>query len=68
MQDPTIEFKMRTAGSQDQLLAIEIYRTYDKPDGTKIKGYVDHLHCMNMSELIVLKNFLQEYIQNNDWT
>lgn len=66
MEQP-IEFRMKKAGVDDQLLAIEVYRTYTKGDGTVVKGFVDHLHCMNMHELIILKNFLQEYIQNNDW-
>ncbi len=65
--DQDIEFKMKTVGSENQLNAVEIYRIYRKPDGTKVKGYVDSIHAMSYAELLTLKNFLQEYLHKNDW-
>jgi hypothetical protein len=67
MLDKTIEFKIKECGSDKQLCAIEFYRPYTKTDGTEISTYIDTSHAMNKTELLMLKNFLQEYLQNNDW-
>ena len=47
-----------------EILGVEIYRAYTKSDGETVWGYIDTFHAMNLEELIILKNFLQEYIQN----
>lgn len=67
MLDKTIEFKIKECGTDKHLCAIEFYRPYTKSDGTETLVYIDCSHAMNKMELLMLKNFLQEYLHNNDW-
>ncbi len=63
--DKNIDFKIKKCGSEKgEILGVEIYRAYTKSDGETVWGYIDTFHAMNLEELIILKNFLQEYIQN----
>lgn len=59
----SIKFKIK---KQDDHNSLEIYRPYDR-DGQTIWSYIDSCHPMNTMELLTLKNFLQEYLHNNDW-
>lgn len=60
-----IKFEIKK-GNND-LNSIEIYRSYAKDNGDTNWSYIDSCHPMNTIELHRLKNFLQEYLQNNDW-
>ena len=64
MLDTNIEFKIKKS---NDIYAIEVYRSNVQEDGTKFLSYIDSFHPMNSVELLVLKNFLQEYLHNNDW-
>ena len=63
--EKSIDFKIKKCGGdRSEIMGIEIYRAYKQQDGETVWGYIDTLHAMNLQELITLKNFLQEYIQN----
>jgi len=60
-----IKFEIK---SKEDLNSIYIYRNYGfTEDGEPKWSYIDSCHAMSKMELLVLKNFLQEYLQNNDW-
>jgi hypothetical protein len=63
-----ISFKMKQCGSDNQLCAISVYRTFMLNNkGKEPKpSYIDTMHPMSMDELRVLKNFLQEFLIQND--
>lgn len=66
MDDPSIKFNIKT--DKDKVAhSIEIYRSYTRENGEVYWSYIDSCHSMNKMELLVLKNFLQEYLHNNDW-
>jgi|TARA_B100001778_G_scaffold257859_1_gene218046 hypothetical protein len=48
--------------NNQQIYGIEIYRSHKEDQW----GYVDMLHPMSISELIVLKKFLQELINSDN--
>jgi hypothetical protein len=65
--EPTIKFKINPDKSELDLQSIEIYRAHTNEKGETLWGYIDSLHPMSKMELLTLRNFLQEYLQNNDW-
>jgi len=61
---PSIKFEIK---EEKDIFSIMIYRPYEKnPDETKW-SYIDSCHPMSKMDLHMLKNFLQEYLNNNDW-
>lgn len=50
-----------------ELCSISVYRGYNKEDKDIKWSYIDSCHPMSKIELHMLKNFLQEYLHNNDW-
>lgn len=66
--EPTIKFKIDPDKSPHlDIQSIEVYRAYTNENGEILWGYIDSLHPMSKMELLTLRNFLQEYLQNNDW-
>jgi hypothetical protein len=65
--EPTIKFQINSDKSQLDIQSIEIYRAYQTENNEILWGYIDSLHPMSKMELLTLRNFLQEYLQNNDW-
>lgn len=62
---PTIKFEIK---SKEDLNSILIYRNYGFEEKGQVKwSYIDSCHAMSKMELLTLRNFLQEYLQNNDW-
>ena len=60
----SIKFEIK----QDKdLCSLQIYRGYDQENGETKFSYIDSCHPMSKMELHTLKNFLQEYLHNNDW-
>ena len=66
MED-TIRFKIVNSDTDPSIKSIQVSRPYTKENGETVWGYVDSLHPMSIMDLLILKNTLQEYIQNNDW-
>jgi hypothetical protein len=59
-----IKFEIK---QEKDLCSLMIYRAYKEENkGTKW-SYIDSCHPMSKMELHTLKNFLQEYLHNNDW-
>lgn len=65
--EPTIKFKINPEKSQLDIQSVEVYRSYKNENDEIFWGYIDSLHPMSKMELLNLRNFLQEYLQNNDW-
>jgi len=59
-----IDFKIRSDGD---IKSVEIYRQYNKDDGSSVWSYIDSIHPMSNMELYWLKNYLQQYLQQTDW-
>ena len=59
-----IKFEIKT---ENDINSIVIYRAYAKENGDINWSYIDSCHPMSKMELHTLKNFLQEYLHNNDW-
>lgn len=60
----TVKFSIK---KEKGLCSLEIYRAYTKENGDIHWSYIDSCHPMSKIELHCLKNFLQEYLHNNDW-
>jgi len=60
-----IKFNIKPNSSKE-FHSIDIYRVYGE-DHTDNMVYIDTVHPMTIIELNQLKNYLQEYIHNNDW-
>lgn len=63
-----ISFKIKQCNTENQLCAISIYRTFISKNLSKEykPSYIDTMHPMSMDELRILKNFLQEFLIQND--
>lgn len=59
-----IKFEIKT---ENDINSIVIYRAYTQENGDVNWSYIDSCHPMSKMELHTLKNFLQEYLHNNDW-
>lgn len=59
-----IKFEIKT---ENDINSIAIYRAYTQENGDVNWSYIDSCHPMSKMELHTLKNFLQEYLHNNDW-
>jgi len=66
MNDPSIKFNIKTDKNKTAH-SVEIYRLHKKENGEERWSYIDSFHPMSKMELHTLKNFLQEYLHNNDW-
>jgi hypothetical protein len=62
--DENIKFEVK---QEKDLLSLMIYRAYNREDKKTRWCYIDSCHPMTKIELHTLKNFLQEYLHNNDW-
>lgn len=60
----TVKFSIK---EEKNLCSLEVYRAYDKENCDTKWSYIDSFHPMSKMELHTLKNFLQEYLHNNDW-
>tara|TARA_B100001778_G_C18555051_1_gene614907 strand:+ start:629 stop:832 length:204 start_codon:yes stop_codon:yes gene_type:complete len=65
--EETIRFKIVDSDTDSNVKSVQVNRPYRKENGETVWGYVDSLHPMSIMDLLILKNTLQEYIQNNDW-
>ena len=65
--EETIRFKIVDSDTDANVKSVQVNRPYIKENGETVWGYVDSLHPMSIMDLLILKNTLQEYIQNNDW-
>ena len=60
----SIKFEIK----QDKdLYSLQIYRGYYQENGETKFYYIDSCSPMSKMDLYTLKNFLQEYLRNNDW-
>lgn len=62
----SIQFNIKS-DSSGNTLSIEFYRPYERENGEVFWSYIDSSHAMSKMELLLLRNFLQEYLHNNDW-
>ena len=60
----TIKFEIK---QEKDLCSLMIYRGYQEDNKDTKWSYIDSCHPMSKIELHTLKNFLQEYLHNNDW-
>ncbi len=65
--EPTIKFEVKDSEINSDIKSVQIFRPYNKENGETSWGYVDSLHPMSKMDLLILKNTIQEYLQNNDW-
>lgn len=67
MEQP-IKFKVKDSDINSDIKSVQVFRPYANQENGEISwGYIDSLHPMSKMELLNLRNFLQEYLQNNDW-
>jgi hypothetical protein len=66
MEQP-IKFHVKNSEINPDLQSVQIFRPHKQENGSISWGYIDSLHPMSKMELLILKNTLQEYLQNNDW-
>jgi|TARA_B100001094_G_scaffold77332_1_gene73672 hypothetical protein len=66
MEQP-IKFHVKNSEINSDLQSVQIFRPHEQENGNISWGYIDSLHPMSKMELLILKNTLQEYLQNNDW-
>jgi hypothetical protein len=60
-----IKFEIKT---ESDICSLNIYRSFTNEEtGNQTWSYIDSCHPMSIMELHTLKNFLQEYLHNNDW-
>lgn len=64
MNKPTIKFEIK---QDKEVCSLQIYRAYTQENGETKFSYIDSCSPMSKMELHTLKNFLQEYLHNNDW-
>ena len=51
----------------NEIISIMLYRSFIRENGDEYLSYIDSFSPMNKNEIGYLKNFLQEYLNNNDW-
>jgi len=61
---PTVQFEIK---QENDSCSILFYRAYNYDSGQIKWSYIDSFSPMSKMELHTLKNFLQEYLHNNDW-
>ena len=67
MEQP-IRFEVKDSDTNSDIKSVQIFRPYTNQENEKISwGYIDSLHPMSKMDLLILKNTIQEYLQNNDW-
>lgn len=66
--EPTIKFEVKDSEINSDIKSVQIFRPYNNKENRETSwGYVDSLHPMSKMDLLILKNTIQEYLQNNDW-
>ena len=66
--EPTIKFQVKDSEINSDIKSVQIFRPYNNKENEETSwGYVDSLHPMSKMDLLILKNTIQEYLQNNDW-
>lgn len=66
MLPKTVDFKIQKNIDKD-IHSIQLYRVCKTEEGEENTTYIDSFSPMSKIELHALKNFLQEYLHNNDW-
>ena len=66
--EQSIRFEVKDSDTNSDIKSVQIFRAYTNQENGEISwGYIDSLHPMSKMDLLILKNTIQEYLQNNDW-